>query len=172
MWNYVIENNSGFGSLVCCMLYPSCIVSLNGPLVYIKQLEGNNLLHRLRISTLTIKCWNKYWGHESPPPPPHTHTHTQTHAFFKMWFSNGLFFLQYYPTILSNKWKDLKKCFQYFTWNSIWIHNWQFVRKTSRACQLAAWGRVGNFRSLTLSGRVLTIIQNKTLSSRFEKSTT
>ena len=41
--HFVIEKSWRFGSLICCMLYASCTVSLNSPLVYIKQVEGNNL---------------------------------------------------------------------------------------------------------------------------------
>ena len=32
------------------MLYRSCAASLNDPFVYVKQVEGNNLLQRMRIS--------------------------------------------------------------------------------------------------------------------------
>ena len=52
--NYVIENDSRFGSLICCMLYPSCTVSLNGHLVHLKQKEGKSVT--TRRNDITILC--------------------------------------------------------------------------------------------------------------------
>ena len=51
--NYILENKSGFGSLICCMRYPSCTMSLNGPFFYLKQEDGKNSLHCLIIFNAT-----------------------------------------------------------------------------------------------------------------------